>query len=99
MAKPLQTLALLGSLRALLFLFNVVFWVSSKCPQSILAKTPPLGFGPKDLGPAPPEAQSNMIILHYRAQKSVEIVYPDAEALFFRTALTSPSIKNRSIVC
>ena len=28
MAKPLQTLALLGSLRTLLFLFNVLFWVS-----------------------------------------------------------------------
>ena len=28
MAKPFQTLALLGSLRTLLFLFNVLFWVS-----------------------------------------------------------------------
>ena len=28
MAKPLQTLALLGSLRTLLFLFNIVFLVS-----------------------------------------------------------------------
>ncbi len=28
MSKPLQTLALLGTLRTLLFLFNVVFWAS-----------------------------------------------------------------------
>jgi hypothetical protein len=30
MAKPIQTLALLGSLRTLLFLFNIVFWVSER---------------------------------------------------------------------
>ena len=37
MAKPLQTLALLGSLRTLLFLFNVVFWVSEGVSSSILS--------------------------------------------------------------
>ena len=37
MAKPLQTLALLGSLRTLLFLFNVVFWVSEYVSSSILS--------------------------------------------------------------